>query len=88
MEPYFLKVISANLLESGIEVVLLTDDEIAGQIAQKFHWPGLYIESLRLNQASNYANTVQPRIQWLLSSFLRRVGGSNRMNTEAMDSHI
>ena len=77
-----------TLLESGIEVVLLTDDEIAEQIAQKFHWSGLYIESLRLNQASNYANMVQPRIQWLLSSYLRRVGGSNRMNTEAMDSHI
>ncbi len=77
-----------TLLESGIEVVLLTDDEIAEQIAQKFHWSGLYIEGLRLNKASNYANMVQPRIQWLLSSYLRRVGGSNRINTEAMDSHI
>jgi hypothetical protein len=31
--------------------------------------------------------TVQPRWQWLLS-YLRRVGGSWRINTEAMDSNI
>jgi hypothetical protein len=77
-----------TLLESGIEVILLTDDEISEQISQKFHWPGLYVESLRLSQASNYAGSFRPRIQWLLSSYLRRVGGSVRMNTEAMDSHI
>jgi hypothetical protein len=42
---------------------------------------------LRLKQANAYANKVSPRLQWLLA-YLRRVGGSWRMNTEAMDSHI
>ena len=47
----------------------------------------LTIEGLRLKEADQYANTVHPRWQWLLG-YLRRVGGSRRINTEAMDSHI
>ena len=44
-------------------------------------------EGLRLKQAHAYANKVRPRLQWLLG-YLRHVGGSWRINTEAMDSHI
>ncbi|MFZ5920631.1 MAG: hypothetical protein ACOYY3_06220 [Chloroflexota bacterium] len=86
---YFLQTdVIPALLDAGVEVVLLTDDEIQSQISSRFGRPGLVVEGLRLKEANKYANTVQPRLQWLLSSYLRRVGGSWRINTEAMDSNI
>jgi hypothetical protein len=85
---YFLQSdVVPKLLKAGVEVVLLTDDEIATQLATRFNQPGLTIEGLRLKQANDYATKVYPRLQWLLA-YLRRVGGSRRINTEAMDSHI
>lgn len=75
------------LLDAGVEVVILTDDETKDHIAQRFAGPGLTFEGLRLKQANVYASKVKPRLQWLLA-YLRRVGGSWRINTEAMDSHI
>jgi CDP-glycerol glycerophosphotransferase (TagB/SpsB family) len=75
------------LLEAGVEIVVLTDDETKDRIAQRFVRPGLTFEGLRLKEATAYANKVKPRLQWLLA-YLRRVGGSWRINTEAMDSHI
>ncbi len=75
------------LLEAGVEIVLLTDDEIQARIAERFARTGLTVEGLRLGRAGSYASTVRPRWQWILG-YLRRVGGSWRMNTEAMDSHI
>jgi hypothetical protein len=85
---YFLQSdVVSTLLEAGVEVVVLTDDEVQSQISHRFSRPGLQFEGLRLDQASAYASKVRPRLQWLLA-YLRRVGGSWRMNTEAMDSHI
>ncbi|HEX5941065.1 MAG TPA: CDP-glycerol glycerophosphotransferase family protein [Anaerolineales bacterium] len=75
------------LLEAGVEVIVLTDDETKDRIAQRFARPGLTFEGLRLKEANAYASKVKPRLQWLLA-YLRRVGGSWRINTEAMDSHI
>src|SRR5512142_2976796 len=75
------------LLKAGVEVVVLTDDEIKDQIAHRFAQPGLSFEGLRLKRATAYADRYRPRLQWLLA-YLRRVGGSWRINTEAMDSHI
>ncbi len=75
------------LLAAGVKVILLTDDEIKTQLEARFGRPGLTFESLRIKDANRYANTVEPRWQWLLG-YLRRVGGSWRINTEAMDSHI
>ncbi len=71
----------------GVEVILLTDDDIKDQIAQRFACPGLTFEGLRLKEANAYANGFKPRLQSILA-YLRRVGGSWRINTEAMDSHI
>ncbi len=86
---YFLQSdVVSSLLEAGIRVVLLTDDAIKDRIATRFGRPGLIVEGLRLKEAEAYARRVQPRMQWLLSSYLRRVGGSWRINTKAMDSHI
>jgi CDP-glycerol glycerophosphotransferase (TagB/SpsB family) len=85
---YFLQSdVVPTLLEAGVEIVVLTDDETKDRIAQRFARPGLTFEGLRLKEASAYAGRVKPRLQWLLA-YLRRVGGSWRINTEAMDSHI
>ena len=85
---YFLQSdVVSTLLEAGVEVVVLTDDETKSQISSRFGRPGLTFEGLRLKEANAYANKVRPRLQWLLA-YLRRVGGSWRINTEAMDSHI
>ncbi len=75
------------LLEAGVEVTILTDAATQAQIAARFTRPGLHFESLRLAQAAEFARTYRPRLQWLMA-YLRRVGGSWRINTEAMDSHI
>jgi CDP-glycerol glycerophosphotransferase (TagB/SpsB family) len=85
---YFLQSdVVPTLLAAGVEIVVLTDDETRDRIAQRFARPGLTFEGLRLKQANDYAKKVDPRKQWLLA-YLRRVGGSRRINTEAMDSHI
>ncbi|MBV6402839.1 MAG: hypothetical protein CNIPEHKO_03155 [Anaerolineales bacterium] len=85
---YFLQSdVIPTLLNAGVEVILLTDDAIVAQLASRFTLHGLTFESLRLQQANDYAKKTQPRLQWLLA-YLRRVGGSCRINTEAMDSHI
>src|SRR5690349_1682278 len=85
---YFLQSdVVPTLLEAGVEIVVLTDDETRDKIAQRFARPGLSFEGLRLKEASAYATKFKPRLQWLLA-YLRRVGGSWRINNEAMDSHI
>ena len=85
---YFLQSeVVSQLLEAGTEVVFLTDDATKDRIGQRFALPGLTFEGLRLDSAAKYAAAFRPRLQWLLG-FLRRVGGSWRINTAAMDSHI
>lgn len=85
---YFLQSdIVSTLLSAGVEAVILTDDETKEKIEERFKHPGLTFEGLRLKQANHYAKTVRPRLQWVLH-FLRRVGGSRKINTQAMDSHI
>lgn len=85
---YFLQSdVIPDLLAAGVEVVLLTDDDIKERIAAKFARPGLTFEGLRLKQANAYFQKVDNRRQWLLA-YLRRVGGSWRINNEAQTSHI
>jgi hypothetical protein len=85
---YFLQSdVVPTLLESGCRVVLLTDDALREQISARFGRPGLVVEGLRLDKAQAYARQVSPEVQWWLH-FFRRVGSSNRINTEAMDSYI
>ena len=61
-----------SLLEAGVDVVVLTDDDTKDKIAAKFSALGgepkgrLTFEGLRLKEANKYANTVQPR--WQLST--------------------
>jgi CDP-glycerol glycerophosphotransferase (TagB/SpsB family) len=85
---YFLQSdVVPTLLEAGVEVIILTDDETKDKIAERFAHSGLTFKGLRLKRANAYAKKIRPRVQWLLA-YLRRVGGSRRINTEAMDSHI
>ncbi len=76
-----------HLLDAGVRVVLLTDDALVGKIRERFGQDGLIIEGLRLKEANHYYTTVKPTEQWWLN-YLRRVGGSSKMNTEAMDSNV
>lgn len=85
---YFLQSdVVPTLLEAGVEVILLTDDGLKEQISSRFGKAGLVIEGLRLKEARRYFDQHSGSIQWWLN-YLRRVGGSNRINTEAMDSHV
>ncbi len=85
---YFLQsAVVPTLIESGVEVVLLTDETLRAKITERFGRPGLIIESLRFAEAREYENHHRPSAQWW-THFLRRAGASNRINLEAVDSFI
>ncbi len=85
---YFLQSdVVKTLVENGMRVVVLTDDGLVDQLRSRFGMPGMIVEGLRFKACSKYAGEVQPGLQYW-SNFIRRVGTSNRINTEAMDSHI
>lgn len=85
---YFLQTdIFPTLLANGVKVVLLTDEGLKDQITRRFGQPGLVVESLRLQQARKYFETNAHSTQYWLH-FLRWMGGSNRINTTAMDGHM
>ncbi len=85
---YFLQSrVVSSLIQNGSRVVLLTQDALVEQVRARFGQPGLIVEGLRYDQCDAYARTYKSRTQWWLQ-FLRRVGTSDRINTEAMDSYI
>lgn len=85
---YFLQSEVVNtLLNSGVRVVVLTDDGLVEQIQSRFGKPGLTIEGLRFKACENYARQNSPSLQWWVG-MIRRVGTSKHINTEAMDSYI
>ncbi len=85
---YFLQTdVLPALLEGGLNVVVLTDDAIREQIAKRFERPGLHIEGLRFQECRKYFETKSHSLQhW--THFLRWMGGSDRVNTNAMDGHL
>ena len=85
---YFLQsdVLSA-LRESGARVVLLTDDGIREQIAQRFQEEGLLVEGLRFQKCRAYFESTSHSLQYW-THFLRWMGGSERINTNPMDGHM
>ncbi|HEX9018316.1 MAG TPA: hypothetical protein VF806_03975 [Anaerolineaceae bacterium] len=85
---YFLQSeVVPTLLAQGVQVVILTDDGLKDQIVQRFGQPGLTVEGLRFPQARQYFETTAHSTQhWL--HFLRWMGGSNQINTNAMDGHM
>jgi len=85
---YFLQSeVVSSLLATGHKVVILTDDAIREKISSKFDHPNLFFEGLRLMDCNRYFSAVDPERQWWLN-FLRRVGSSDRINTEAMDNYV
>lgn len=85
---YFLQTdVLSTLLAGGVQVVLLTDDGLKDPITARFGQPGLVVEGLRLKQARQYFETHEHTLQYWLH-FLRWMGGSNRINTNAMDGHL
>ena len=85
---YFLESqVVSRLLEANKKVVLLTQDALVEQVRERFKQPGFIVEGLRYDQCDRYARSYKARRQWWLN-FLRRVGTSDKINTEAMDSYI
>ncbi len=85
---YFLQSdVLPTLLESGARVVVLTDDGLKDQIERRFGQDGLVVEGLRFAEARRYFEQHNHSLQhWV--HFLRWMGGSNRINTTAMDGHM
>jgi hypothetical protein len=84
---YFLQSdIISTLIKAGVEVIVFTDDDARQAIQERFQQPGLIFEGLRLNQCERYFQSVQPFLQRCLI-MLRWAGGSNRINTTAMDGN-
>jgi hypothetical protein len=85
---YFLQSdIIPTLLENGVEVIVLTEDETKELIESKFGRPGLTIEGLRLDKVSAYTRQVSPTHQWWLD-FLRRAGAAGKINRSVVDAYI
>ncbi len=76
-----------TLLQTGTEVVLLTDTALIDRIQERFGQPGLIVEGLRLQEAQDYFKSVSHSSQWWLD-FLRRAGASNCINLKAVDSYV
>jgi hypothetical protein len=84
---YFLQTdVASTLLAAGAQIVLLTDDGIVARVRDRFSHLPIEFEGLRLNEVRAYERRWYD-LQWWLG-FLRRVGGSRRINTRAMDSYV
>ena len=85
---YFLQTdVVQTMLDRGIKVVILTDDGVTDKVQEKFGQPNLYVEGLRLDQCKKYFNEVDHTDQYWLH-FLRWMGGSDKVNTTAIDCHL
>jgi hypothetical protein len=69
-----------------VNVVLLTDDSLINGINARFGRPGLTVEGLRFAEAKRYAAQTAPSAQYWLD-FLRRAGGSYRINLGAVEAY-
>jgi hypothetical protein len=84
---YFLQTdVAPTLLKAGAKIVLLTDDGLVDRVRERFADLRLTVEGLRLPAIRAYEREAYD-LQWWMS-FLRRVGGSRRINTRAMDSYV
>ena len=84
---YFLQTdVVPTLRQAGASIVILTDDGIVERVRGMFPHPSLKVEGLRLPRLREYERKSYDAQWWL--GFLRRVGGSRRINTRAMDSYV
>ena len=85
---YFLQTdVVRTILQRGFRVVVLTDDGVTEKIREKFGSDNLLFEGLRLDRAKAYSRQVDHRVQYW-NHFIRWMGGSDRVNTNAIDSHM
>ena len=85
---YFLQTdVVRTMLDAGLKVVILTDDGVTDKVREKFGEENLYVEGLRLDQCKKYFNEVDHTRQYW-THFLRWMGGSDRVNTTAIDCHL
>ena len=85
---YFLQTdLLPRLLEAGVHVVILTDDGLKERIAGRYNHPNLSFEGLRLKECREYIDHNAHALQYWLH-FLRWMGGSKRVNTNAIDGHL
>jgi hypothetical protein len=75
-----------SLIRSGVEVVLLTDDTLVKKIQSTYSRKGMKVEGLLFDKARQYEIYQRERQWWL--NFIRRVGGSGRINIAAQSSYI
>jgi hypothetical protein len=84
---YFLQTdVLTTLLDAGVEIVVLTDDALVDGIAARFGRPGLHFEGLRIAECKRYLSEERPGEQYWLD-FLRRAGGSYRVNLGAVEAY-
>jgi len=84
---YFLQTdVLPTLLDAGVEVVVLTDDALVEGIAARFGRPGVRFEGLRFDECKRYLAEERPAEQYWLD-FLRRAGGSYRVNLGAVEAY-
>lgn len=85
---YFLQTdVIRTILDRGFRVVVLTDDGVTDKIRERFGSKRLLFEGLRLKKAKAYSHSVHQRMQYW-NHFIRWMGGSDRVNTTAIDSHM
>ncbi len=85
---YFLQTdVVKTMLERGMRIVVLTDDGVTDKVREKFGQPNLFFEGLRLEKLKDYFHQESYNRQYWLH-FLRWMGGSDRVNTTAIDSHL
>jgi hypothetical protein len=85
---YFLQSDIVNeLLQAGVEVILLTEDHTVDLIRERFGRPGLSVEGLRLDRLEDYQKKTSPLLQWWVN-FLRRAGAAGGTNLAVVDSYI
>ena len=75
------------ILDQGVEVILLTDDNSVEPIQQRFNSPGLTIKGLHLDKVKDYVANNDPMVQWWLD-FLRRAGAASGTNLAVVESYI
>jgi hypothetical protein len=75
------------LVESGVEVVIITDGKVKTKIQEMFNQPNVTVESLRLKKVNKYWKVIYPSFQYWMD-FLRRAGASNKINLEAVRAYV
>ena len=85
---YFLQTdVIRTMLDAGLRVVVLTDDGVTDKVREKFGEENLFVEGLRLDQLKKYYDEVDHSGQYW-THFLRWMGGSDKVNTTAIDCHL